>query len=271
MTDAQGKAEIRSLLERHGHRPNKSLGQHFLGDPNLVARIVRTAGVGPGDKVVEVGAGTGTLTKALAATGAVVVAYEVDRHLQPLLDEALQGVDVDMRLIDVTTIDLASDLGDGPWVMVANLPYNVGTPLVLDVLRGVPAVVRFIVMVQREVADRMVARPGSRVYGLPSVIVALRSNARVAFGVGRDVFYPRPDVESAVVVVERKEPAALVDRAEVLAAAAFGQRRKMLRRSLRSALVDPDATMRRAGIDPAARPETLAPEQFVDLATAEES
>jgi len=271
MTDAQGRGEIRALLARHDHRPNKMLGQHFLADPNLVSRIVRTAGVGAGENVVEVGAGTGTLTRALAATGARVVAYEIDRHLEPVLSDALRDTDVELRLTDVTAVDLAAELGPGPWTMVANLPYNIGTRLVLDTLRTVPAVVRFVVMVQREVAERMVAGPGSRVYGLPSVVVGLRASARIEFGVSREVFYPHPDVDSAVVVLERREPAPEVVRAEALAGAAFGQRRKMLRRSLRGFLADTDATLRRAEIDPGARPESLAPEAFVRIAAAEDT
>jgi len=260
---------MRDLLARYHHRPNKSLGQHFLADPNLVDRIVRTAGVGVGDRVVEVGAGTGTLTRALAATGAHVVAYEIDRHLAPLLEEALDGTAVEIRFEEATVAALRTGLGDGPWVMVANLPYNVGTPLLLDTLRTVPAVVRFVVMVQREVADRLGAEPGSRTYGLPTVVAGLRSRITVAFAVGREVFVPPPDVDSAVVVLERVEPPAGVERAEALAAAAFGQRRKMLRRSLATVLADATAILDAAGIDPAARPETLAPLDFVRLAAAE--
>ncbi len=269
MTGAQGRREVRELLSRHGHRPNKALGQHFLVDPNVVDRIVRTAAVGPGDRVVEVGAGTGTLTRALAATGATVVAFEIDRHLEPVLREALSGVAVDLRFAEATAATLASALGEGPWVMVANLPYNVGTPLLLDVLRDVPAVSRFVVMVQREVADRLAAGPGSRTYGLPSVVAGLRARVSAAFGVSREVFVPPPDVDSAVVVLDRVEPPPHVGRAETLAAAAFGQRRKMLRRSLATVLPDAVALLEAAGIDPAARPEMLTPEDFVRLAAVE--
>jgi 16S rRNA (adenine1518-N6/adenine1519-N6)-dimethyltransferase len=269
MTGAQGRREVRALLARHGHHPNKTLGQHFLVDPNVVARIVRTAGVGAGDRVVEIGAGTGTLTRALAATGAQVVAFEIDRHLGPVLQDALAGVDVDLRFEEATAAKLTSSLEGSPWVMVANLPYNVGTSLVLDVLREVPAVARFVVMVQREVADRLAAGPGSRIYGLPSVVAGLRARVSAAFRVGREVFFPPPDVDSAVVVLERVEPPPHVRRAEALAAAAFGQRRKMLRRSLADVLPDAVSLLEAAGIDPAARPETLAPEDFVRLAAAE--
>lgn len=269
MTAAQGKSEVRELLARHGHHPNKALGQHFLVDPNVVDRIVRTAHVGPHDHVVEVGAGTGTLTRSLAATGARVIAFEVDRHLEPVLREALAGTAVDLRFEDATAGTLASAIASGSWVMVANLPYNVGTPLLLEALRTVPAVNRFVVMVQREVADRLTAGPGSRVYGLPSVVASLRAVVKLAFRVRREVFFPPPDVDSAVVVLDRIVPSPHVERAEALAAAAFGQRRKMLRRSLSAEVHDAPALLAAAGIDPAARPETLAPEDFVRLAVAE--
>ncbi|MDJ0953105.1 MAG: 16S rRNA (adenine(1518)-N(6)/adenine(1519)-N(6))-dimethyltransferase RsmA [Acidimicrobiia bacterium] len=264
----QGRNEIRALLEAHGVRPRRSLGQNFLADPNLVDRIVRTAGPGPGDRIVEVGAGTGTLTRGLAATGADVLAFEVDRRLLPVLEETLSGTDVDLRGDDVTKVDLGAVLGEGPWTMVANLPYNVGTPLVLEVLRDVPAVVRLVVMVQREVADRFVAGPGSRTYGVPSVVVALHADTELAFTVPPSVFYPVPEVESAVVTMSRIDPPEHVDSAIQLAGVAFRQRRKMLRRSLSSVVADAGAVLAAAGIDATARPEDLPPNAFVRLAEA---
>jgi len=266
MTRPQGRAAIRDLLTRHGHRPNKSLGQHFIADPNVIDRIVRTASVGPGDLVVEVGAGTGTLTRALAATGATVTAYEVDTHLEPVLSEALEGLDVDLRFADVTDVVLVNELAGGPWTLVANLPYNVGTPLLLDVLRHTPTIERFVVMVQREVADRLTAAPGSRTYGLPSIVVGLRSSVVGSFPVSRNVFIPPPDVDSAVIELQRIDPHRLVDEAERLAAAAFGQRRKMLRRSLASVLDDPTGVLEAAGLDPTARAENLAPFDYILVA-----
>lgn len=263
---AQGRGEIRSLLERHGIRPKRSLGQNFLADPNLVDRIVRTAAVGRGDQVVEVGAGTGTLTRALAETGAAVVAYEVDVRLMPVLGEVLAGLDVDVRLEDVTDSDLAAVLAGGPWTMVANLPYNVGTPLVLEVLRHVSVVRRLVVMVQREVADRFVAAPGSKSYGLPSIVTGLNAEARMAFTVPPDVFFPVPEVESAVVELRRIGAPPLSEQAIELAGVAFQQRRKMLRRSLAGTLPDAAAALAAAGIAETARPEELSPAQFVALA-----
>ncbi len=217
--------------------------------------------------MLEVGPGTGTLTAELAATGARIIAYEVDRHLAPVLEEVVGDLDnVEIRIGDVTKVDFARELADSGWVVVANLPYNVGTPLVLDLLRRVPAVQRLIVMVQREVAERFVAGPGSRVYGLPSVVVATHATARVAFTVPPQVFVPKPAVESAVVVIERREAPPNADRALELAATAFGQRRKMLRRSLASVLDDPEGDLSTAGIDPTARPEELEAEDFARLA-----
>jgi 16S rRNA (adenine1518-N6/adenine1519-N6)-dimethyltransferase len=269
VSEAQGRAEIRRLLERHGHRPNKMLGQHFLADPNIVERIVRTAAVGPGDNVIEVGAGTGTLSVALAATGARVVAYEVDRHLESLLHEVLEGTAVELHIQDAAAADLGRVLIPGEWVMVANLPYNVGTPLVLDLLRTVPAIARYLVMVQSEVASRLTAAPGSKRYGLPSVVAGLRGTVSLAFSVGSGVFLPAPAVESAVVEIRRHaEQPARAQQAEWLAAVAFGQRRKMLRRSLAGVVPNHEASLEAAGIDPTARPETLSVDDFLRLAAA---
>lgn len=262
----QGRGEIKALLEAHGIRPKRRLGQNFLGDPNLVDRIVRTANVTTGDHVVEVGAGTGTLTRALAASGASVVAYEVDQQLVPVLEAVLEGVEVELRNEDITKVDLNAALPGGPWTMVANLPYNVGTPLVLEVLRNVPNVDRLIVMVQREVADRLVADPGSKAYGLPSVIARLNADSRIAFPVPPQVFFPVPEVESAVIEMSRIPAPQFAEAAIELAAAAFQQRRKMLRRSLDDVLEDPEAMLSLAGLDPTARPEDLEPEQFLRLA-----
>ena len=265
----QSRSDIRGLLEKHGIRPRKRLGQNFLADPNIAERIVRTAAVGRGDLVVEIGAGTGTLTLGLAATGARIVGYEVDERLRPLLVEALDGLDnVEIRFGDALESDLSVSLDGGPWTMVANLPYNVGTPLLIELVRRAPAIHRFVVMVQKEVADRLVARPGSKAYGLPSVSIALRADARRAFNVGPQVFIPRPDVDSSVVVVERKPVPAPARRAEELAAAAFNQRRKMLRRSLATVLADPTHPLEEAGIEPEARAEDLTSGDYLRLAAS---
>ncbi|MDA8291100.1 MAG: 16S rRNA (adenine(1518)-N(6)/adenine(1519)-N(6))-dimethyltransferase RsmA [Actinomycetota bacterium] len=256
-----GRAEVRRLLEEHGISPSKSLGQHFVADPNTVERIARLAGVGPGDRVVEVGPGLGSLTLALAATGASVLAVEVDRRLVPVLRSLVPG---SVRVVeaDARSVDWGALLGDAPgWSLVANLPYNVATPLVLDVLARVPPVTRLLVMVQREVAERMAAVPGTKAYGAVSVRVAYFATARLAGLVSPEVFHPRPNVESALVSIERRDRPA-VDPAvasfpeiDELVRAGFAGRRKMLRRSL-AELVDAEV-FERSGIPPTARAEEL--------------
>lgn len=261
-----GRAATTRLLAAHGVRPRKELGQHFLADPNLVRKIVVAAEVWPGDRVLEIGAGAGTLTRALAATGATVVAYEVDPRLRPVLEEALQGVaGVEVRYADAATLDPAELAGE-EWVVVANLPYHVGTPLLLRLLREAPSISRFVVMLQREAVERLAAAPGSRTYGLPSVVVQLHGRVKVAFGVPPWVFIPPPKVESAVAVIHRRPAHPLSEQAIALAAAAFGQRRKMLRRSLAPVLPDPVAALSAAGLSPTRRAEDLSPEDYLRLA-----
>jgi 16S rRNA (adenine1518-N6/adenine1519-N6)-dimethyltransferase len=258
------------LLERHGVRPSRALGQNFVIDPNTVRRIVRLAAVGSGDRVVEVGAGLGALTVALADTGAQVTAVEVDRQLRPVLDDVLAGSGVRVVEADAMHLDWDDLLGgEGGWTLVANLPYNVATPLVLDVLDRVPAVERLLVMVQREVAERLAARAGDAAYGIPSVKVAYWATAKVVGRVGPEVFLPRPRVESALVDIRRRaEPAVTADpeRLFALVRAGFGQRRKMLRRSL-AGMVTPE-TFVAAGVAPEARPEELSVKDWGRLAEA---
>jgi len=264
--DPLGRAATARLLAAHGVRPRRDLGQHFLADPNLVRKIVIAAEVWPGDRVLEIGAGAGTLTRGLAATGATVLAYEVDPRLRPVLEEALTGVArVEVRYADAALIDPAEFTGE-EWVMVANLPYHVGTPLLLRLLREAPAISRFVVMLQREAVERLAAAPGRRVYGLPSVVVQLHGRVRVAFRVPPAVFLPPPKVESAVAVIHRQPAHPLTERAISLAAAAFGQRRKMLRRSLATALADPAAALAAAGLEATRRAEDLAPGDYLRLA-----
>lgn len=263
---AQTRSEIAGLLERYGLAPVHRLGQHFLADANITRKIVSVAGVSAESKVVEVGAGTGTLTRALAATGAHVVSYEIDRGLHPVLTEVLAGTGVDMRFGDVTDVDFASVLEGEGWAMVANLPYNVGTPVVLEAIRHAPNIVRFVVMVQSEVARRFVAVPGSGDYGLPSVVAGIHTAAAIAFSVPPQVFYPPPRVASAVAVMDRVRAPDEAERAIELARAGFAQRRKMLRGSLAAVLDDPAATLEDAGIDPTSRAEELSPGDYLKLA-----
>jgi 16S rRNA (adenine1518-N6/adenine1519-N6)-dimethyltransferase len=257
-------ADIAQLLSAHGLKPSRALGQNFVADPNTVRRIARLSGAGPGAHVLEIGAGLGSLTLALAETGADVVAVETDRHLLPVLRQVVADAGVEIVEGDALELDLAGLLADrspDPWNLVANLPYNVATPLVLRVLVEVPAVTRLLVMVQREVGERMAAAAGEDAYGAVSVRIAYFARASVVGRVPAAVFIPRPRVESVLVRLERRpDPAvdpALVsyDRLNAVVRAGFAQRRKMLRRSL-AGVVEP-AAFERAGVRPDARAEEL--------------
>ena len=264
------RTDLAALMARFDLEPSRALGQNFVVDPNTVRRIARLAGVGPDDHVVEIGAGLGSLTLALVETGAPVTAVEMDRYLLPVLREVV--ADNPVRVVEGDAMQLDWDdvlAGSERWTLVANLPYNVATPLVLDLLAGVPAIERMLVMVQLEAGERLAAGPGSRTYGIPSVKVALRATAKIVGKVGPDVFLPRPRVDSALVeIVRRSEPAtdADPDRLVALVERAFNQRRKMLRRSL-SGIVSPEA-FEVAGIDPQARPEQLSVEEWGRLTEA---
>jgi 16S rRNA (adenine1518-N6/adenine1519-N6)-dimethyltransferase len=266
------RAEVSALLAAHGLRPSRALGQNFVADPNTVRRIARLAGVGPGDRVLEIGAGLGSLTLALAGTGARVRAVEIDRHLLPVLAAVVAGLDVEVVPGDALTLDLAALTAGGPWSLVANLPYNVATPLVLRFLAEAPAVGRLLVMVQKEVAERLAAAPGDPAYGAVSVKVAYRAVATLVGAVPPTVFVPRPNVASALVALVRR-PAPAVDPAQVpadrlfaLVEAGFAHRRKMLRRAL-AGVVGPEA-FARAGVAPTARAEELGVADWGRLAAA---
>lgn len=262
------RSGIKQLLTKHGVRPRTAWGQHFLADPNVIDRVVRTAGVAPGDQVLEVGAGTGTLTRALSAAGAAVVAIEIDQRLRPILDEELADTGARVIYNDAMEIDYLQLVQPPPWKAVANLPYQIGTPLLLDWLRFVPALSEFTVMVQQEVGERLAATVGSAAYGLPSVVAGLLSDVRIAFKVGPQVFFPAPRVNSVVVTLRRHSAPQAAERAIELAAAGFGQRRKMLRGSLASKLDDAGAVLERAGFDPRLRAEDLSPADFLRLVDA---
>jgi 16S rRNA (adenine1518-N6/adenine1519-N6)-dimethyltransferase len=264
------RRDITELLERHGLSPSRALGQNFVADPNTVRRIVRLAEVGPGDPVVEIGPGVGSLTTELAEAGAVVTAVELDRHLVPVLDEVVGPLGVRVVQGDALEVDWTELLaGSERWTLVANLPYNVGTTIVLQLLDDVPAIDRMLVMVQREVGERLAAAPGSSAYGIPSVKVALWATAEVVARVPATVFIPQPKVESVLVRLTRlPRPAVDVDHDALmgLVRKAFGQRRKMLRRSL-SGVVSPEA-FAAAGVAPDDRPEQLGVAQWGALTAA---
>ncbi|MET0146226.1 MAG: 16S rRNA (adenine(1518)-N(6)/adenine(1519)-N(6))-dimethyltransferase RsmA [Ilumatobacteraceae bacterium] len=257
---------MRELLTSRGLAPRRELGQNFVADPNTVRRIAHLAAVGPDDHVVEIGAGLGSLTLALAETGADVTAVEVDRGLVGALREVVADAsNVHVVEADAMTLDWDALLGDRTgWVLVANLPYNVATPLVADLLDDVPAIARMLVMVQREVGERLVAGPGSAAYGAVSVKVAYWASARLAGFVPAAVFMPRPNVESALVeIVRREHPAVAPGELFPIVRTAFGQRRKMLRRSL-AGVVD-GTQFAAAGVAGTARPEELGLDDWVRL------
>lgn len=264
------RRDVVELLDRHGLRPSRALGQNFVVDPNTVRRIATLAAVGPGDRVVEIGAGLGSLTLALAETGASVTAVELDRRLVPVLRSVVEPAGVPVVEGDALSLDWPALLGDDAWVLVANLPYNVATPLVLDLLDAVPQIARMLVMVQREVGERLAADVGDPAYGAASVKVAYWATARIVARVPPTVFVPRPKVDSALVDIRRRAAPAVDPEAvdatwlfEVVRTG-FGQRRKMLRRSL-AGVADAEA-FACAGVRPEARAEELDVEAWGRLA-----
>jgi 16S rRNA (adenine1518-N6/adenine1519-N6)-dimethyltransferase len=275
--------DVRGLLAAHDLRPSRALGQNFLADPNTARRIVRLAGVGPGDRVLEVGPGIGSLTVALAeavAPGGEVLALELDRHLLPALGEVVDGLaQVRVAHGDALTVDYTALLGDGllgdaqPWSMVSNLPYNVATPLMARLLDEVPRLGTLSVMVQKEVAERLAAPPGTPACGAISVKVAYHANASIVGVVPPTVFVPRPKVDSAIARFERRSvPPVDVPSVQglfALARAGFGQRRKTLRQALRPLLATRvEDVLAAAAIAPLRRAETLTLEEWAALARA---
>ncbi len=264
---------MRELLRAHGLRPSRSLGQHYLVDPNTARKVVRLAGVEAGETVLEIGPGLGSLTLALREAGARVVAVEADARLLPALAEAL-GDDPEVRVVtaDALRVDLA-ELAPAARRLVANLPYNIAATLVLEVLTRYPGYQRLAVTVQREVGERLAAPPGTSAYGASSAKVAALAEARVLAPVSRKVFLPEPHVDSVLVgLVRRRHPAVAGVRWQVLdrvIEAAFSQRRKTLRNALRTLGLDPggvEALGRVAGVDLGLRAERLDVAAFAALA-----
>jgi 16S rRNA (adenine1518-N6/adenine1519-N6)-dimethyltransferase len=252
------RRDVLDLLDRHGLKPSRALGQNFVADANTVRRIARLAEVGPGDRVIEVGAGLGSLTLALVETGADVTAIEVDRHILPALRDVVANTAVTIVEADAMSVDWHALVDDRDHVLVANLPYNIATPLVADLLDEVPQLVRMLVMVQREVGERLAAHVGDDGYGAVSVKVDYWAEARIVGHVPPSVFVPKPNVASALVRIDRRarqkvdvEPSLLFP----LVRAGFAQRRKMLRRAL-AGVIDLDA-FACAAVRPEARAEEL--------------
>jgi 16S rRNA (adenine1518-N6/adenine1519-N6)-dimethyltransferase len=254
-------------------RARKELGQHFLADENILGVIGRLAELDESDVVVEIGPGRGVLTAYLAGRVSLVHAIEVDRSLEPALRAELAGrSNVELQFGDALTIDLAS-LEPAPTKLVANLPYNVATPLVAESLDGLPSVELWCVMVQREVADRFFAEPETKAYGAVSVLVQLTAQRTGFHPVSRNVFRPRPNVDSALVAFRRRGPLpAHYARLKAVVGAAFAHRRKQLPNSLELAGLasreQATAALSRIGRAPETRAEALSPEEFVKLADA---
>jgi 16S rRNA (adenine1518-N6/adenine1519-N6)-dimethyltransferase len=255
--------DVRALLAEHGLRPSRALGQNFLADPNTATRIARLADVDSTDRVLEIGPGLGSLTLALAATGASVLAVEIDRRLVPLLESVVgDAPNVTVEQGDALTLDIAGRLSGGEWSCVSNLPYNVATPVVLRLLDDVPQITRMLVMVQREVGERLAAAPGTRAAGAVSIRISWHAEARVVGAVPASVFVPRPRVESVLVRLDRRRTPPVdvssPERMFTLVRAGFAQRRKTLRRALRPVLGDrAPEVLAAAGIDRDARAESL--------------
>ncbi len=294
-----GPIEIRQLAEELDLNPTKKLGQNFVHDPNTVRKIVKAADVTASDTVVEIGPGLGSLTLALLETGASVTAVEIDPRLAErlpatLVEQGADDADVAVILKDAMTVTVQDFVDSGrplPTALVANLPYNVSVPVLLHMLEEFPTIDRVLVMVQLEVADRLAAVPGSKIYGVPSVKAGFYGSVSRAATIGKNVFWPAPKIDSGLVRIDRyadgEQPwaAELLDREQAnreqldqeqlrrevfaLADAAFLQRRKTLRAALSGHFGGGQAAeqaLRDSGIDPTLRGEKLSTEQFVQLA-----
>jgi 16S rRNA (adenine1518-N6/adenine1519-N6)-dimethyltransferase len=262
-----GPAEVRLLAERLGVRPTKQRGQNFVIDANTVRRIVRASGVTSADVVLEVGPGLGSLTLALLQVASRVVAIEIDPVLASALPATIAAYAPEQvgafEVVEGDALRVVEVPGPLPTALVANLPYNVSVPVLLHLMTTLPSLRHGLVMVQSEVADRLAAAPGSRTYGVPSVKAAWLADVRRAGSVGRNVFWPAPNVDSGLVAwTHREPPTTTVDREQVFRVvdAAFAQRRKTLRSTLKQlagSAEAAEAALARAGVDPMARGESL--------------
>jgi len=271
-----GPAEIRDLAEMLGVNPTKKLGQNFVIDGNTVRRIVKVAAVQPGETVVEVGPGLGSLTLGILEVGAEVVAVEIDDRLAEQLPLTVQLMQPAAKLTVLRADALKiADLPGDPTRLVANLPYNVSVPVLLHLLEHFASIRAGVVMVQAEVGERLAALPGSKIYGSPSVKAAWYGHFRTAGKVSRQVFWPVPNVDSILIAFERRaeplESEELRLATFALVDGAFQQRRKMLRQSLSTVLGDSiqaSAVLTAAGIDPTERGEQLTVHDFLTIAKA---
>lgn len=267
-----GAAEIRQLAESIDLRPTKKLGQNFVIDPNTIRKIVAAANLEKNDVVVEIGPGLGSLTLGLLEEVDQVSAVEVDSRLAQLLpmtiDKHAPGKRVQIVQADALSVN---ELPISPTALVANLPYNISVPVLLHFLETFPSIKKVLVMVQAEVAHRLAAKPGGKEYGAPSAKLAWFGNAKLAGAIGRNVFWPAPQVDSALVYFERTRSELNPEVFQVIDAA-FGMRRKTLRQALANWAGSPanaEKILNKAGIDPAARGEQLGIEDFVKVASSQ--
>ena len=266
--------DVREIAERLGVRPSKRLGQNFVLEQGTVRQIATLAALTDTDTVLEVGPGLGSLTLALLEAGARrLIAVEIDPVLAGELPQTLAAYPDQVTVLTADALTVTQDEVGTPSVLVANLPYNVAVPVVLHLLAVLPSLDRGVVMVQAEVADRLCAGPGSRVYGAPSVKLAWYADARLAGTVPRTVFWPVPNVDSKLVKFIRHDPPGGASRRDTFAVieAAFGQRRKTLRAALAGwagSAPEAERILRKAGVDPGARGESLTVAQFASIAAA---
>ena len=266
-----GKSDLKDMMEKHDLRPSKSLGQNFVVDPNTILKIIRAANIEKGDQILEIGPGLGSLTSQLSVTSKVV-AIELDRYLIPALEEVLNHFgkreNVEIVQEDAMKIDWQEFFTQrqGVWKMVANLPYNIATPLLVTLLENAPEIQAIYVMVQLEVGERFAASPRSKAYGIPSVKAQYWAETKVLGKVSPNVFLPVPKVDSAILQIIRKSSPPEVNYANFsrLIQTAFQHRRKMIRKSLNTLV--PLANFSIAELSPQARPEELSVTDWVKLA-----
>ena len=265
-----GVRRLRELLRTHRIMLTKSLGQNFVIDPNTIRKVVDVADVTREDHIFEIGAGAGSLTLELARRARKVTALEIDERLRPILADTLADAsNVELVFDDVLAIDLASI--DATKV-VANLPYNIAAQTVIKILQEAPSIQTLCVMTQREVGDRLAAKPGSKTYGLSSVLVGFHATASTAARISRNVFFPAPNVDSVLVRIERRSdrPVEIEETYVAVARAAFGQRRKNIRNSLSAItpVTEVESALAAASIDPSSRAESLDVDDFIALSRA---
>ena len=266
----------RHIMKAFNLRASKKLGQNFLVDANIVRGIVEAAGAQPGDKILEIGPGIGTLTQGLAESGAEIIAVELDKKLPAVLAETLAAYDnVTIVPGDILKVNIPEIMGEGPFKVAANLPYYITTPILMALLERHLPISILVTMVQKEVALRMIARPGSKIYGALSVAVQYYTKPHIAFDVPPRSFIPAPEVDSVVVVCDVREKPAVEVKDEKMffkvVKAAFGQRRKTIANAMKGAGFTKEiieAAFAKCGIDSGRRGETFSLEEFAALADA---